>query len=267
MNPTPSTWRALWAPAFFLVAALPVLAADTLETWAAGSGDIDFYLTMDGMGRQAEAQSVAGDMMLGWGVADRLSTYLAVSLAADGTLTGGGAEMGVGLFGTPVDSDHVDLDLVLDLCAGGPGLAELCLGPALELNLDAAPDLSAWGLYARAGLALSGRSGEAAAKADRDARRLDGLLTVGSYLALDSRRQLLLEYDVAFRDEPAPGEPAVERGGLALGYNHVLGDRFEFISQAYWDVPQGDQDGALGVTFGFIATLPATGETSPRDLP
>src|SRR3989339_358997 len=106
------------AAAWCLAAATPVLPADTIETWDAGSGDIDFYLMMDGMGQDAASQGVAGDMLLGWGVAGR---------------------------------------------------REFCLGPTVELNLDAAPERTAWGFYARTGLAVSGRgesAPEATAKVD-----------------------------------------------------------------------------------------------------
>lgn len=245
-------------------------AADTLETWDAGSGNIDFYLTMDGVGRSLDRQGVAGDMLLGWGVADRFSTYLSVGLAADGALADGDAALGVGLFGTPLDTDHFDLDLVLDLCAGGSGLRDLCVGPALELNLDASSDLSSWGAYARAGLEVHGRAAgqdEGAKLAAGADRIVDRVLTVGAYRALGPRSQVLLEYDLAWLDEPEAGAPAVERGGLALGLNRMLGDSLELITQGRWDVPQGGQDGALGFTIGFIAGLPGAGETGARDLP
>lgn len=246
------------------------LAADTLETWDAGSGNLDFYLTMDGVGRSLPEQGVAGDMLLGWGVADRLSTYLSMSLAADGALADGDAALGVGLFGTPVDTDHFDLDLVLDLCAGGAGLRDLCLGPSLELNLDAAPDLASWGAYVRAGLEITGREvGDAHAgkSAAAPGRLVDRVLTFGGYRSLGARSQLLLEYDLTWRDEPEAGGPAVERGGLALGFNRMLGDTLELVTQGRWDVPQGERDGAFGLTLGFIAGLPGAGGNASRDLP
>lgn len=260
-----------------LAAPLPASSADTIETWDAGSGDIDFYLTMDGMGEDAASQGVAGDMLLGWGVADRLSAYLAVSLMADGYLDGGGTEMGVGLFGTPIDTDHVDLDLQLDICAGGSGLTDLCLGPAVELNLDAAPDLSAWGAYIRAGLAVSGRGApgdapmaKAAAQGEAavgPTRLVDGLVTFGGYLSLDRWRQILIEYDLAWLDEPEPGEPALEHSGVAFGYNQVVSDRLEFISQARFEVPQNGQAGSLGFTIGLIASLPGAREATAAVSP
>jgi hypothetical protein len=270
MNPRLHIIALLLAAACLPGTATTAVAADTLETWDAGSGNIDFYLSLDGMGRSLPEQGVAGEMLLGWGVADRLSTYLAVSLAADGALADGDAGLGVGLFGTPVDTDHLDLDLVLDLSAGGAGLRELSLGPALELNLDATPDQASWGAYVRAGLAITGRAAgdDGTAKmAAGSGRLVDRVLTVGAYRSLGPRRQLLLEYDLTWYDEPAAGTPAVDRGGLALGFNQMLGDSLELVTQGRWDVPQGGESGGVGFTVGFIAGLPGAGGSGPRDLP
>ena len=59
-----------------------------------------------------------------------------------------------GIFGTPVDSDHFDLDLFLD-ASFSPD--EFGLTPALELNFDLAPDLEVWGVYIRVEEGFSGR--------------------------------------------------------------------------------------------------------------
>ncbi len=252
-----------------LLLAGPVPAADTLETWDAGCADVEFAVTLDGMGQDAGERAYCGDMLLGWGVARRLSAYVALSLAGSGDLRDGTPSAGLGVFGTPLETDHVDLDLHLEFGADGPGLGRINLGPSLELNLDAAPDRASWGLYARAGLALAeaaddeadataktGADPGATTPVDADGRTVDRLLTVGTYLTLDPKRQLLLEYDVIYHDEPEPGAPATEHGGLALGYNRLLGEQLELVSQVRWDVPQGGGDGALGMSLGVIATLP-----------
>lgn len=244
-------------------------AADTVETWAAGAGDVEFYMQMDGFGRRAHAQAVGGDLLLGWGVADRLSAYLATAMQADGYFTGGSAELAVGLFGTPLDTDHFDLDLMLDVCAGGDGLGDLCLGPAVELNFDAAPDGAAWGAYARAGLAVAGRGAEALAAAEGEIaqsgasagpeRVVDGLLTCGGYLTLDERSQLLLEYDLKLHERREAGLATTEIGGVALGYNRLLNATLELVSQVRLDVPQDGESAAVGFTLGLIAAVPGVG--------
>jgi hypothetical protein len=77
---------------------------------------------------------------------------------------------------------------------------------------------------------------------------------------------LLLEYDLTFVDRPTPGAPRVERGGLALGYNQMITGTLEFVTQAYWDLPQGAEDGAVGMTFGIVAAIPGAGGNARSEI-
>lgn len=242
----------------FLPLAREARAADTIETWDAGGANVEVYMLMDGFGHGARSQALGADLLAGWGLSDRLSVYLSTSLSADGYPTAGAAELALGVFGTPIDTDHFDVDLLLDICAAGGGLGEFCLAPGLELNYDAAPGGTAWGLYARAGLLLTGREADAGADpaAARPERIVDAHATLGAYLTLDQRRQLLLEFDMTFHDRPAAGMAPAEVGGVALGYNALLTGALELISQVRLDLPQSGERTSLGGMVGFIATLP-----------
>jgi hypothetical protein len=44
-----------------------------------------------------------------------------------------------------------------------------------------------------------------------------------------------------------------------LGYNLTLNDSLELINQVFIDLPQAGQGVAVGITLGFIASLPAAG--------
>ena len=141
--------------------------------------------------------------------------------------------------------------------------------PALELNLDARPDLALCGLYLRAEEDLAGRDDSVAddpatrdvdeAK-ERHAFAPTTALTFGGYFTIGERHQLLLEYDVALHhgDRGAgPDAPrAVERGGVALGYNVRLSDAIELVTQVSVDVPDRGERVSAGISIGFIATMP-----------
>lgn len=232
-------------------------AADTVETWDKGAGDLDVYMLMEGVGAAESSQAVAGDIMVGWGLADRFSAYLGTTMQADGYLMNGGTELGLGVFGTPVETDHLDLDLFLDLRSAGEGLSTLQVEPACELNWDAAPDMSTWGLYLRGGLAIAGR--ESPDKAAGVERYADLGMTVGSYWSLDEHHQLLVEFDATVHDHAAGEGSGLETGGVALGYNVFLHDTLELINQVRVDLPQGDERAAVGFMIGLIATLPGGG--------
>jgi hypothetical protein len=226
-------------------------AADTLEVWDAGSGNFEMYSGFGGLGAATADQSIGSSMLLGWGVARRFSAYVGTALAADGNFDQTETELNLGAFGTVLDSDHLDLDVGLDMVAYGPGMTDMAVVPAFELNLDRAPDLAAFGSYLRGAARIAGRD-----IGGREIRRhVDFNLTFGSYLTVSPTRQLVLEYDLTFHDHPEPGTPDIEKGCLALGYNVLLSDRLELISEARLDIPQGDETTDLGLMLGVITAL------------
>jgi len=239
---------------------LPARAADTVETWDVGATDVDFYGGFDGIG--ADERSLYGDIMLGYGLVERFSAYLGTTLSASDHLTDGNADVYLGIFGTPLDTDHVDLDLFLDVGAGGDGFDEFSLTPSTELNVDLKPDLGLWGLYLRAGAPIYGRLESGEDGAAEHHRAFDVELNPGTYLNLGAGHQILLEFDMAFHPKGGADEHTVDIGGVALGYNVVLTDPIELITQLYLDLPQAGERASVGVMVGFIATLPA----GDRDL-
>lgn len=226
-------------------------AADTIETWEAGAGNFEMYSGFEGVGSSTSDQAFASAMLMGWGVANRFSAFVGVSLTADGYFASAESELGLGAFATLYDSDHLDFDLGLDMVVSGPGMNEAVMVPGFEINLDRTPDLSSFGLYLRGAAPIAG------GKYDDDEirRHVDLRFTAGTYFTLSPTQQILLQYDITVHDEPEPGVPDVERGALALGYNAILNDSLELISEAWLDVPQGDESYHLGLMVGVIATL------------
>lgn len=239
----------------FGLAAARAHAADTTETWDAGATDIDFYLGLDGVGRAQYEKTAFGELMLGYGIVERFSAFLGAALESNEVFADGAGAFFLGIFGTPLDTDHVDLDLFFRVGAGGPGFSEIEVTPALELNVDAHPERRSWGLYLRAGVPLFGRD-----TGDTRMHHELGLrceATVGAYYTLAGRHQLLLEHDVVWHPRPSAEDRPFEVGGLALGYNVTLSRAIELINQIYFDLPQAGEPAAFGVMSGFIATLPA----------
>lgn len=250
---------ALSAALFVLMIAVyaPARAADTVETWDVGATDVDFYCGFDGMGPEDGERGLYGDIMLGYGLVERFSAYLGTTLSANDHFTEGNADVYLGIFGTPLDTDHFDLDLFLDVGAGGNGFDEFSLTPSTELNLDLEPDLGSWGIYLRAGVPVYGRFEQEESGNTEHQRAADVQLNPGTYLTIAHRHQVLLEYDMAFHPKAGPDDHAVDIGGIALGYNVVLADPIELITQVYLDIPQEDEQAAVGVMVGFIATMPS----------
>ncbi|MBW2457199.1 MAG: hypothetical protein JRI68_21985 [Deltaproteobacteria bacterium] len=244
-------------------------AADTIETFDEGAADFELYSGMEGLGLGPNERSIFADTMLAFGIVDRFSGYLRGAGAANEQLANGSGEVGAGVFGTPLDSDHVDLDLIVDFCLGSDGPA---ITPAVELNLDAAPDLAFWGAYLRAEERFAGRREVPAAEAPAGAPEAvaepnhelapETSTTLGLYLTVAADHQLLVEADAVVINNPAEDDDTVDFGGIATGYNVVVHDSVELINQLFLDVPVRAADElAFGVAIGLIATI------GPRGMP
>jgi hypothetical protein len=226
-------------------------AADTLETWDAGAGNFEMYSGFEGVGAETLDQGLSSSLLVGWGVADRFSSYLGTSIATDGYFSSAETELDLGAFGTLYNSDHLDFDLGLNMTVSGPGMEQAAFVPAFELNLDHSPDLATYGFYTRGAAVINGGD-----PGDEELRRhVDWNFSFGSYYTLSPRQQVLLEYDITIHDEPEPGIPDIPRGAVALGYNALLNEDLELISEFRLDVPQGDEDYQVGFMLGVIATL------------
>ena len=245
----------------FLALGAPAWAADTVEAWAVGATDVDYYVGADRLRRSRAERTVYTDIMLGYGLVEGLSAYLGICMEGNGYLTTGAPALYTGLFGTIVETDHVDFDLFLDVSAGGPGLSELVLTPAFELNVDMDPDMLSWGAYLRFGLPLIGQS--TPVTGDPGALTHDTLVHVepvlGAYWSPRAGHQLLVEVDGLMHATPSRGERPLDLGGVALGYNVALGDAIELITQVQVDIPLGDELFDFGGMIGIIATLPGAG--------
>jgi hypothetical protein len=236
--------------------------ADTCEVFDVGATDFEFYLGYDGIGLDKYEGALSGEVVAGYGFMDGFSGYISAAGESNEYFTTGSGGLAFGIFGTVVDTDHFDLDLFLNV---GFTAEEFGLTPALELNFDLEPDLALWGIYLRVEQALAGRDESteddpATAGVDESRTKYTFAsttgLTVGTYYTVAENHQLLLEFDMAFANNPAAGEDTTELGRVALGYNVMLTDAIEMINQVSFDIPQSGEDFAMGVSTGIIVTMP-----------
>ncbi len=244
--------KTLVAFAFIALSFSKAFAADTTETWAAGATDVDFYTGFDGIGLGRPDQDIYGDIMYGYGLATDLSGYAGMRLQADGYLAHSNPTIYLGLYGTPIDTAHFDMDLFLDFSACGPGLKNFALTPSIELNYDYLPDLKKWGLYMRIHTPIYTNSGS-------DGMETDIETTEGTYWTIRPGHQVLLEFDLTVHPY---AKRHVEIGGIALGYNVEVyrwgkGCGIEMINQVYLDIPQAGESFSAGLMTGMIVTLPS----------
>lgn len=236
-------------------------AVDTIESFDVGATDLELYTGYDGFGLNRADRSLSSSLVAGFGIVDRVSATLGATLASDELFTQGSGEVAVGLFGTVVDTDHFDLDLTLDFALGGPEFTEFQVGPGLELNLDFAPDLERFGLFVLVTAPVYGR--DAITNDGASGREVATHIstTIGAYLTIAGRHQVLLDYEMALHPMAVVDEAAVELGSVGVGYNVTVHDAIELITELRVDIPQADEAPSIGFVAGFIATLPSSHST------
>lgn len=150
--------------------------ADTMEVWDPGAVDLEAYGGWDRLGRPRAERVVSGDFLLGAGVTRQVSVYGGVTLAAAEDFASHAVAPYAGLVASLMDTDHVDVDVLLDATVEGPGFTQLQLLPLLELNLDLLPDREVAGVYGRWSVPMG--TGPRAPGTDPFLLRPGGLLSV-----------------------------------------------------------------------------------------
>lgn len=238
------------------------MAADTTEAFDVGASDVDLYLGYDGVGFDNDERSISGEVMLGYGIVDNISAFAGAARSGSETFESDSTTTYFGLFGTVVESDHVDVDVYACFSGEDADRSYLAVTPGLELNLDRAADLKSWGVYLNGAFPVFGRKTETAIQ--ESAKTEVAVIfenTTGAYLTISDGHQLLLEFDMIFLPDPPSGQRGVQVGALAFGYNLYLVDALELINQISLDIPQGGETASIGIMIGLIATLPTGAPT------
>jgi len=221
----------------------PAYAIDTTETWDPGAWDLEAYGRLE---RSFDADRVVGlDAVVGYGIVTRLSTYAAGTVEySEGGWTPIG---GIGLFGTPLDTDHVDMDLFLGVEFAS---RERALVPAFELNLDAAPDLDTWGVFLRGDAGVHDHWLVQDLDRPADDEPFGFGFGSGAYVTLGHGHQLLAELDTAWGPETE-----LSLDGVAVGYNVQLVAELELITAVSLGDPVQRGFGSPALLVGVIGTV------------
>lgn len=235
-----------------------IKACDTTETWDDGATDLDFYVGFDGIGPKRAERIIYSDIMLGYGLIKNFSAYLGTTLKGNEYLGNGQATIYLGIFGTPLDTSHFDIDLFLDFSGSGTAFSELKITPSSELNFDLDPGQKPWGMYLRIGIPVYGYS-VTLNTIDSIERKIAFSIDLnpGTYLTIAKKHQLFLEYDMSIRPSPINEECYADIGEIAIGYNVKISECIELINQISFNIPQQDEPWSIDLMVGFISTLPS----------
>lgn len=236
------------ATCLLLATANPAGALDTTETFDVGPSDAEMYLGYGGVGLAKVHRELSNEVVFGYGLNERVSTYLASCFAFAEHDFSQQTGLCLGVFGTAVDTDHFDLDLMLDVESTTDDLGLVGFAPGVELNYDRDPEMGTWGLYLRSAF-VNFDPGQGAD------RMSDFIVNPGAYYRLSDRFEVLVEYDAVW-GMGDDRDPADDVSGLGFGLNTMVHPALELIGQIHRERPVDEDDATWSLSLGVIATLP-----------
>lgn len=229
-------------------------AADTLEVFDKAAFDFEFYVATAGLG--AGERQLTSDLVFGYGITNYLSVFIGWTSQSDDQFEKDSHEVSGGIALQALNTTHFDIDLFIESRMNVKG-EEPLIRPGFELNFDIEQDLSLAGFYLRAALPLYNRTLNAVDHPTKThtlaGRHLE--VVFGAYYTLFKDHQILVEHDVEFRPQANNDERTFGIGGIAIGYNYVINNTVELITQSYIDIPQENEDLCFGFSIGAILTI------------
>ena len=213
-------------------------ALDTTEPFDKGVSDIESYLSASGVKSNSDATSLGYEMVIGAGITDKFGALVSFDAGSgkaqesDNVFMNGWSEFGLGLLLNAVDQEVFKLDFMTNYSSAGE------INIATELNFDFTPKF---------GLQLS--ADETFSDGGTDILYTTGLAPM-LYWTLNENNQILFATDFSI---PSVGDAEV--GSATLGYNVVLNDNIELITEVGIDIPQDDEEASASFSIGFVGTL------------
>ncbi|MBQ9242134.1 MAG: hypothetical protein IJ165_02730 [Proteobacteria bacterium] len=241
-----------------LLLPLQAFAGDTTEVIDKDTLEVDPTFSIDGMG---DSNNVNTGVTVVYGVLDGFNINASVGYGANEGLAGGHADLGLGMLWTPLDTDHFDLDVMLDFSYGFGGAwgGAYSLTPGVELNYDLEPDTALWGLYLRFGLPISGDyvKKEDVPTPKYEAKADVGIsLTLGTYFTFAEVHQILLEGGFEVENLAKNlGDTGIVEPFISLGYNVGITDSFELTTELAFNLPSDNDNFSATLTIGGIFGL------------
>ncbi|MGM0462323.1 MAG: hypothetical protein ACQEQ4_07900 [Fibrobacterota bacterium] len=218
-----------------LTAVFQTAALDTTEPFDIGFTNIELYGGFGGIGAEKGARSITAEQVIGVGITDRLSASFAYSYESNEYFANSAGGATLGLFATLIDQDVFDLDVA----------AGVIPGDGITLGTELNADFSTLGLQ----LAIEESFSNGGADTVAAATALAPLV----YWSFSDAAQILAAFDVSFIHSGP--EEGTDIGAVAIGFNRVLSDAVELITEASWDIPDDNEEGTLGLSVGFVATV------------
>jgi len=217
-------------------------ALDTTEPFEIGFSDFEMSVGFGGIGLYKGNHSLEWEGTIGVGLIEKVSASFSYAMESNEYLDRSVDELGLELFFTALDSRNFDIDVYGGFGTGG------CFGLGTELNLE----LNDFGLQLIVDEGIENQDGAA-----------DKLLfTTGiepmAYYSINEEMQVLTALDFSISFNRPASERALDIGAVSLGFNIVLSDAIELLTEIGLDIPRESEKLSAGMAVRFIATLPGS---------
>jgi len=211
---------------------------------------------------------LSAGLAIAYGLTDRLTGYAVIGGNTNQYLTKGIPNLGFGLYGTLIQTDHFSMDLSAQAGIGRTGFThsvarsrlalkdEFVFVPSIELNFDLAKDMRLAGFYVTVQEILTGL------EVTQDGQLL-GYFTPGTYLRfgmywamVPGKYELHIQFDMTFHhfDTSIVTDfkiHPIDIGGIALGLNFMLTKTLEIQTEVYFNIPQENDVFTAGFRLGL----------------
>ncbi len=245
--------------------AVNAFAGDTNEAPDKDTFELDPLLTLDNL--HDGKPCFSSELYAAFGIMDGFSIGAGIGFGTEEGMAGGSVAFNINTLYTPVDTDHFDMDIMLnfdyDLSEG------YYLTPSFEFNFDSDDDQSFIGGYAVVGLPIHGGINEEeledqilSGEPDEDklaTSDVDLSIDLGMYFTVTDDVQLFIQggFTVENLAENC-GDREIVPNPLSIGVNAGITDNFELITELGFYVPaidSGDKTAAylsVGGVFGMF---------------
>ncbi len=212
---------------YVLTYAGQVMALDTAEPYPEGASEYELYMDYFGLGKKRADAHMFSSALYGTGITDRISVFFSPVFSASGDLVSEDSEFSMGVFGTVLDTTHLDIDLGLTLAH--PSMVAL----DFEINLDAADSLRLAGIYIRGRIAEAGeaQTNDDGSEVHLSTRSMEN--TLGLYWTVKEGLQILQENYFSLEFDRRSSTSNRSYDGSAVGLNIMIGPNIELIASVY----------------------------------
>jgi hypothetical protein len=225
----------------FFFSSLSCYSADTIEVYGLGFSDLEQYFSVNGMGSGGAERSSSAQFIAGYGLTNDISGYVSISGVGNQSVADSASNASAGAIVKFYDNYLFKIH----------GLLDVSFDKVAQPMIDFGYYPNHFGAYTRLGMTFIGGV---------EGVHFENFLVLGVRYLIADGHEVLTEMDLCWKHVPSPfdefGVPNWEMGKVALGYNVVLTNSMELITEISFDLPSTRvEKTTVGLMTGLVISL------------